>query len=318
MAIKIKSIKRLKQQQFTGDMEVQPTHSYQLANGAVSHNSVLLGTSSGIHGDHSPRYLRHVQMNKEAEVAQLFATSNPYMVEESVWSTNNTDYQVAFPVIAPRDSLFKRDLYGIKLLEKVKLVQQSWIEAGTDESLCVDPTVRHNVSNTVQVAPDQWDEIEEYLFTNRDSFAGISFLAASGDKDFNQAPFTEVLTEQQIVDKYGRAAMFASGLIVESQKGFGDLWKATFAAQNNGTQGGEQKDLGADWTRRFNKFADNYFEGDTKTAEYCLKDVYLLHKWTKIQQNMQPLDFKTGLSRKMYTDIDTMGAIACAGGACEI
>jgi len=44
----------------------------------------------------------------------------------------------------------------------------------------------------------------------------------------------------------------------------------------------------------------------------------LLHKWTKIQQNMQPIDFLTGLSKKMYTDIDTMGAIACAGGACEI
>ena len=281
--------------------------------------SVLLGTSSGIHGDHSPRYIRHVQMNKDTEVAQLFAASNPYMVEESVWSTNGTDYQISFPVIAPRDSLFKRELYGIKLLEKVRLVQRSWVEHGTDESLCVDPTVRHNVSNTVQVSPNQWDEVEEYLFTNRDSFAGISFLAASGDKDFNQAPFTEVLTESQIVDKYGRAAMFASGLIVESTKGFGDLWTATFMAQSEGSQrAGEQKDLGADWIRRFKNFAENYFDGDEKTAEYCLKDVYLLHKWTKIQQNMQPIDFLTGLSKKMYTDIDTMGAIACSGGGCEI
>jgi len=157
------------------------------------------------------------------------------------------------------------------------------------------------------------------LFTNRDSFAGISFLATSGDKDFNQAPFTEVLTEDQIVAKYGRAAMFASGLIVESTKGFGDLWTATFMAQSENSQrAGEQKDLGADWIRRFKNFAANYFDGDEKTAEYCLKDVYLLHKWTKIQQNMQPIDFLTGLSKKMYTDIDTMGAIACAGGACEI
>lgn len=283
--------------------------------------SVLLGTSSGIHGDHSPRYLRHVQMNKEQEVAQLIKEHNPYMVEDSVWSTNGTDYQVVFPVIAPKDSLFKRDLYGVNLLEKVKLVQNSWIEAGTDESLCVDPTVRHNVSNTVQVAPDQWDEVEEYLFNNRDSFAGISFLAASGDKDFNQAPFTEVLTEQQLVEKYDRAAIFASGLIVESFKGFGDLWTATFMAQNNdghNNASGEQQDLGADWIRRFRKFAENYFEGDMKQAEYCLKDVYLLHKWTKIQQNMKPIDFKTGLSQKKYTDIDQYAAIACSGGACEI
>ena len=281
--------------------------------------SVLLGTSSGIHGDHSPRYIRHVQMNKETEVAQLFAETNPYMVEDSVWSTNGTDYQIAFPVIAPQDSLFKNELYGIKLLEKVKLVQNSWIEYGTDESLCVDPTVRHNVSNTVQVAPDQWEEVEEYLFNNRDSFAGISFLATSGDKDFHQAPFTEVLTEQQLVDKYGRAAMFASGLIVEAGKGYDNLWSATFAAQDNSMhQGGEQRDQGADWVRRFKNFAVNYFDGDEKTAEYCLKDVSLLHKWTKIQTHMKPVDFKNRLSKKMFTDIDTMGAIACQGGACEI
>ena len=282
--------------------------------------SVLLGTSSGIHGDHSPRFLRNVQMNKEAEVAELIRLANPYMVEDSVWSTNNTDYVISFPVIAPKGSLFKSELYGVKLLEKVRLVQRSWVEYGTDESLCVDPTVRHNVSNTVQVAPEGWDEVEEYLFTNRDSFAGISFIGASGDKDFNQAPFTEVLTEDQLVNKYGRAALFASGLIVESFKGFGDLWSATFSAQqpDEARPAGEQKDLGAEWVRRFQKFAENYFNGDTKAAEYCLKDVYLLHKWAKIQQSMTYIDFKNGLSKKTYTDIDTMGAVACAGGACEI
>lgn len=282
--------------------------------------SILLGTSSGIHGDHSPRYIRHVQMNKEQEVAKLIKESNPYMVEDSVWSTNGTDYQISFPVIAPKSSVFKRDLYGVKLLERVKQVQNNWVEYGTDEELCVDPTVRHNVSNTVQVAPDQWDEVEEFLFENRDSFAGISFLAASGDKDFNQAPFTEVLTEDQLVDKYGRAAVFASGLIVESFKGFGDLWTATFVAQQSEEERpvGEQNDRSAEWIRRFDKFAENYFDGDKKAAEYCLKDVHLLHKWTKIQQNMSYIDFENGLAQKSYTDIDTMGATACAGGACEI
>jgi ribonucleoside-diphosphate reductase alpha chain len=81
---------------------------------------------------------------------------------------------------------------------------------------------------------------------------------------------------------------------------------------------GEISDLNKEWIRRFKKFADNYFEGDLKETEYCLKDVFLLHKWTKIQQNISPVDFKTQLSQKRFTDIDTMGAIACQGGACEI
>ena len=281
--------------------------------------SVLLQTSSGIHAEHSPRYLRHIQLNKESEVAQLIAESNPYMVEESVWSSNNTDYCVAFPIMSPEGSLYREDLYGKNLLEKVKLVQQNWVEAGTNTKLCADPNLRHNVSNTVTVMPHMWTEVEDYVYDNRHSFAGISFLAGSGDKDFAQAPNTEVKTEAEIVNTYGKAALFASGLIVDTRKqGFRDLWEATMIAQMDEQYRGEMSDLNKEWIRRFNKFADNYFMGDTKEAEYCLKDVFLLHKWTKIQQNIQPIDFVSQLNQKEFTDIDTMGAIACQGGACEI
>jgi ribonucleoside-diphosphate reductase alpha chain len=81
---------------------------------------------------------------------------------------------------------------------------------------------------------------------------------------------------------------------------------------------GEVSDLRAEWIRRFNKFANNYFMGDPKQTEYCLKDVFLLHKWSKIQQNFSPVDFVSQLNEKRFTDIDTMGAAACQGGACEI
>jgi hypothetical protein len=57
---------------------------------------------------------------------------------------------------------------------------------------------------------------------------------------------------------------------------------------------------------------------DLKEAEYCLKDVFLLHKWTKIQQNINSIDFVDELDEKRFTEIDTMGAVACQGGACEI
>ena len=281
--------------------------------------SVLLETASGIHAEHSPRYLRHIQLNKETEVAQLIAKTNPYMVEESVWNANNTDYCVAFPIIAPEGSLFREELYGTDLLEKVKLVQNNWVEAGTNVELCADPRIRHNVSNTVTVMPHQWTQVEDYVYDNRHSFAGISFLAGMGDKDFNQAPMTEVLTESQIVEKYGKAALFASGLIVDTRKsGFRDLWDATMQAQTPAEYRGEISDLNAEWIRRFNKFADNYFMKDTKEAEYCLKDVFLLHKWTKAQQNLSPIDFVSQLEIKKFTDVDTIGSAACVGGACEI
>jgi ribonucleoside-diphosphate reductase alpha chain len=281
--------------------------------------SVLLQTSSGIHAEHSPRYLRHIQLNKDSEVAQLLLESNPYMVEESVWSNNKTDYCIAFPIISPEGSLYRDELLATNLLEKVKLVQNAWVEAGTNPERCADPRIRHNVSNTVTVLQHQWNEVEDYVFNNRHSFAGISFLGGSGDKDFAQAPNTEVLTEQEIVTKYGRAALFAAGLIVDTRKdGFRDLWEATSIAQMPEEYRGEVSDIRKEWVRRFIKFAHNYFGGDYKQAEYCLKDVFLLHKWTKIQQNLAPVDFVSQLDTKTFTDVDTMGAIACHGGACEI
>ena len=68
-----------------------------------------------------------------------------------------------------------------------------------------------------------------------------------------------------------------------------------------------------DWVRRFEKFADNYFSGDKTVAEYCLKDVYNLHKWFKIQQNLKDIDWSLELKEKRFTDIDTTGAAACTG-----
>lgn len=284
----------------------------------AGNSSVILQTASGVHGEHSPIYIRNIQMNKEAEVAQLIKKTNPYMVEESVWSANNSDFIISFPIIAPKNSIYRKDLYGINLLEKVKLIQNSWVEYGTDTDLCVDPTVRHNVSNTISVLPDQWDEVEEYVFQNRKSFAGISFLSASGDKDFNQAPNTEIMDHQQIIDTYGQGALFASGLIVDATNGFNNLWDAIFTAKQASDSGDKEKaDIRAEWIRRFRSYADKYFTGTSTerldAADHCLKSVHLLHKWIKIQQNFVHIDFASGLESKKYIDIDTTGSAACSG-----
>lgn len=281
--------------------------------------SVLLETASGVHGEHSPKYFRNVQMNKESEVAQLIKKMNPYMVEESVWSANKSDYVVSFPVIAPRNSIFRKELFDINLLEKVKFIQQTWIEEGTDLSLCVDKNVRHNVSNTISIPADKWLDVEKYIYENRKYFAGISLLSSNGDKDFNQAPNTEIMDENEIISVYGRGALFASGLIVDSYKGFENLWEAIYIAKQESDTGDKDKvDARAEWIRRFRKYSENYFGGNTQKADYCLKAVYLLHRWIKIQENYVPVDFVTELDSKKFTDIDTMGAAACAGGACEI
>jgi ribonucleoside-diphosphate reductase alpha chain len=281
--------------------------------------SVLLQTASGIHAEHSSMYIRNVQLNKESEITQAIIKSNPYMVEESVWSAGGTDVVVSFPILPKEGSIYKDELLGVKHLELVAKAQKHWVNAGTNEDLCADKGIRHNVSNTIIV--DDWDQVEKYVFENRHSFAGISFLAMSGDKDYNQAPNTAVITAKEMVKKYNTAAIFASGLVVDALHIFDNLWNACTTAQGYGEDlslESAENAMKKDWVRRFNNFAVNYLNGDIKKAEYCLKDAYLLHKWNKIQDNLKPINWLEDITEKKYTDVDTMGAAACAGGACEI
>lgn len=282
--------------------------------------SVVLGTASGIHGEHSPKYLRNVQMNVGDEVTRIITKTNPKMVEPSVWSSNGTDVVVSFPVESKEGSIYKSDLMGVKQLDYVKTAQQYWIEYGTNYELCVDPDLRHNVSNTITV--DDWDEVEEYIYNNRKWFAGISLLSSMGDRAYAQAPFTEVFTAQQIVDMYGDSSMFASGLIVGALQAFGNnLWMACDTALGFGLKLSPEDScdlLKRDWVRRIKKFAEKNFDGDVMKLTFMLKDCHNLHKWVSINNEFIDVDFSTELEQQKYTDVDTMGSAACAGGVCSI
>lgn len=277
--------------------------------------SVLLMTSSGIGGEHAPLYFRNMQMNKENDIAKIFARCNPDAVETSIWNPLKTDWVFSIPVEAPKDSLFKRHLVGINQLELVRLTQNNWVEYGTNEDLCINPETRHNVSNTIQV--DDWDAVEEYIYKYRYDFAGISLLGITGDKAYAQAPFTEVFTRQQLLDFYGDATLFASGLIVDGMHAFNDdLWAACAASFAEVPP--EGKVLQVDWVRRAHKFADNYFNGDVGMMTHCLKDLYNYHKWCKINANLVEIDWVSENIEPQYIDVDTMASAACVGGMCEI
>lgn len=282
--------------------------------------SVILGCSSGIHGEHAPRYLRNVQINVTDEVLHVVKESNPAMIETSVWSATGQDMVISFPLVSKEGSIYKKDLLGVKQLEYVKLTQQNWIEYGTNEHLSTDPKLRHNVSNTITV--DDWDEVEEYIYQNRQYFAGISLLAAAGDRAYAQAPFTEVFTSEQLLEMYGSAALFAGGLIVDARHAFNNnVWVACDTALGFGvdlSQETSENVLQRDWVRRLNKFANNYLNGDIEKATNLVKDCYNFHKWEKIMCNYEDIDFSEKMKAKSYTSVDTMGASGCAGGKCEL
>jgi len=199
--------------------------------------SCILGSASGVHPHHSKRYMRRVQANKLEFPVQHFAQKNPSAVEESVWSSNNTDLVINFLCEVPDGAKTKNQISGVDLLEHVRTTQQNWVEYGTRKESCVEPWLRHNVSNTINVKDEEWDDVEDYIYRNRKWFAGISLIPAAGDLDYPQAPFVTVLNEKELVQTYGEGTVFASGLVVDGLKGFNNnLWSACDTALGIGEQ----------------------------------------------------------------------------------
>lgn len=190
----------------------------------------MTGNTSGCHGEHARRYIRRVQVNKEEEAGQIYAKYNPRACVESVWSNNHSDNCLMFAIEASPDCILKKDLLGVKQLEVVKLLQTNWVRAGKRDP---NASIENNVSNTVQV--DDWEAVKEYVWNNRNDLAGISFISNDfGELDYLQPAYSTVLTPSEIIEEYGEAAIFASGLIVDSIKVFGDLWKACDAVKGKG------------------------------------------------------------------------------------
>lgn len=158
--------------------------------------SLVLGAASGIHPHHARRYFRRVQANRHEAVYRHFRAANPQMAEPSAYRPE-TDDVITFPVEAPPNAILRRDLNAVQFLQIVRLVQQSWIMPGGDPD-SRSPALHHNVSNTCTVREDEWDEVAEFIWANRDCFTGISLLQEAGDKVYPQAPREEVSTDADV------------------------------------------------------------------------------------------------------------------------
>ena len=317
--------------------------------------SLLLGMTSGIHGAYAKRYLRSVEANIEEPNLKAYEEANPKAVQPNIFKPT-TDKKIFFPIEESEETLLRSELAGLKLLEYVKLVQQSWVIPGMMD---MNSPIKNNVSNTVDVPNDQWDVVRDWVWENQDYIAGVTFLSSYGDMDLPQAPMCRVATPEEILREYGVGSMFASGLVVEAIEVFGDLWKACESAQGRGEQlfvsdhalvdylqkndldeatiteeerkhilatlnaklNDKVENLAAkrDIVRRIIKFAANYCRGDVYKAVNLLKSVNNLHLFELLKKTYKPVDWKmVDFGGKRYANADEQASQSCVGGACEI
>lgn len=193
--------------------------------------SLELGSvGSGHHAHHARRYVRRVTADEYETVFQVFRSANPHMCVRKP----DGKWVIEFPVQAPDGAIIKKDLTALEFLEMVRSTQQNWVLPGTADP-GRSPGLNHNVSNTVNVAPHEWEQVADYLWTHRGSFTGVSLLPEDPVLPF--MPFEAVTSEDQerrfneLVAKYEPIDYLA---IVEAEDGT-DLTGEVACAGPNGS-----------------------------------------------------------------------------------
>lgn len=150
--------------------------------------SLVLGTSSGIHAWHAPYYIRRMRAGKDEALAQYMAKAAPGLVEQDV--TKDNQVVLSFPQKAP-DGATVRTEPMMNLLERVKNVSQKWVANGHTSG-----TNQHNVSCTISVKDNEWSDLTNWMWSNRDFYNGISVLPYYGAEAYPQLPFEDITKEQ--------------------------------------------------------------------------------------------------------------------------
>lgn len=141
--------------------------------------SQLTMTSSGIHPWHSQYYIRRVRGDNKDPLTIMLKEIG-VVVEPDVMNPQHTSV-FSFPIKAPDQAVFQKDISAIEHLEIWKMFRENWTE--------------HNPSITVSVKEDEWIDVAAWVYKNFDYLSGVSFLPAA-DHTYQQAPYEEITKEQ--------------------------------------------------------------------------------------------------------------------------
>ena len=150
--------------------------------------SLVLGTSSGIHAWHNDYYIRRFTVLKSSPLYTYLFKKFPYLLEDKIGSEQTVSL-LSIPIESPENSTLRHES-PFNLLERVKYVSDNWIKSGF-----VDGKNLHNVSATVNLKDDEWEQAVEWMWENKDSYNGLSVFPYHGGT-YKQTPFEDISKEK--------------------------------------------------------------------------------------------------------------------------
>jgi ribonucleoside-diphosphate reductase alpha chain len=151
-------------------------------------SSLVLGTSSGIHAWHNDYYIRRIRVGKNEAIYTHLAIHHPELVEDDFFKPT-IQAVISVPQKAPNGSILRTENV-IDMLERVKLFNTKWVKKGHRKGANTN-----NVSATVSIQENEWKEVGEWMWENKETFNGLSVLPYFGGS-YTQAPFEDITKEQ--------------------------------------------------------------------------------------------------------------------------
>lgn len=165
--------------------------------------SLVAGVSAGVHYSHSEYYIRRIRINSFDPLAMLLKDLGYNWNPEVGQSKENAKTIVIdFPMKAPKGKT-KYDVTAIEQLENYKMFMKYYAD--------------HNVSITVTVKENEWEDVEQWLWDNWDDVVAVSFLPLD-DAVYKLMPFEEI-TEEQYNELVKVTPKFNPSLLSKYEKG---------------------------------------------------------------------------------------------------
>ena len=149
--------------------------------------SLVLGTSSGIHAWHNDYYIRRLRVGKDEAIYGYLSREHPELVEDEFFNPTKQAV-ISVPQQAPEDAITRHESV-FDLLERVKNFSIRWVGAGHKDGLNT-----HNVSATISIKEDEWEDVANWMWLNRHYYNGLSVLPYDGGT-YQQAPFEDCNAE---------------------------------------------------------------------------------------------------------------------------
>jgi ribonucleotide reductase alpha subunit len=175
-------------------------HTTNKPSGTIS---LLANVSAGVHYSHSEYYIRRVRINAFDPLAQLLKDLGyQWNPENGQTKENAKTIVIDFPMKSPKGKT-KYNVSAIEQLENYKMFMKYYAD--------------HNVSITVTVKDDEWEEVEQWMWDNWDDVVAVSFLPLD-DATYQLMPLEEI-TEEQYINLVKKTPKFNPTLLSRYEKG---------------------------------------------------------------------------------------------------